>query len=44
VFGKAGIFSPELAERTAFVDAVADLLSTLRRHGVDAAVDRALAG
>ncbi|MBJ7612863.1 MAG: mannitol dehydrogenase family protein [Candidatus Dormibacteraeota bacterium] len=44
VFGEAGIFSPELAERAPFLDAVADLLSTLRRHGVASAVDRALAG
>jgi fructuronate reductase len=44
VFGQAGIFSPVLAERTAFLDTVADLLSILRRHGVAAAVDRALAG
>jgi fructuronate reductase len=44
VFGEAGIFSPALAERTAFLDTVADLLSTVRRHGVAAAVDRALAG
>lgn len=44
VFREAGIFSPELARREAFTDCVAGLLGTLTRHGVDAAVEDALAG
>jgi fructuronate reductase len=42
VFAEAGIFTTELAERQPFLDVVADLLATLRRHGVAAAVDQAL--
>jgi fructuronate reductase len=44
VFLEAAIFQPELGERPAFAGAVADLLATLTRHGVDAAVDDALTG
>ena len=44
VFLEAAIFPPELGERPAFTGAVADLLATLTRHGVDAAVDDALGG
>jgi hypothetical protein len=39
-----GIFAPELADRQAFVDVVTELLTTLRQHGVEAAVDKALSG
>jgi fructuronate reductase len=44
VFEEARIFAPALSERTEFLDAVAELLGTLRRHGVGAAVDEATAG
>lgn len=44
VFTEAAIFPPELAERPAFTDAVAELLAALTRRGVTAAVDQALRG
>jgi fructuronate reductase len=44
VLTTTGIFAPELGEGQAFVEVVAELLTTLRRHGVVAAVYEALAG
>jgi fructuronate reductase len=42
VIGELRLFGAELAHEDAFIDRVGDLVDTIRRHGVDAAISDAL--